>query len=179
LQVPSEVRLKGLTASHDPNRTQESETKMTGAASFVLYAGLAVGVLYLMQYTGEFLDAIFVRLAAILFLAAGFVGGSGIIGDTMDSIFNQTNATGDQVAKTAVGSAVMYLFWFLLGLGWLLCLLPERWFSKQIPDWLSVGGLILPAGVATIPGPAGDAIMSLMQTITGVVATPMAKLFGG
>jgi hypothetical protein len=152
---------------------------MMGAALFILYTGLAVILLYLMKFTGEFLDAIFVRVAAILFLAAGFIGGSGIIGNAMKQIFNQTNANGDAIARTAVGSAIMYLVWFALGLLWLLCLLPERWFGKAIPDWLSVGGIILPAGVATIPGPAGKMIYGAMLSIANLVSAPVAAFFGG
>jgi hypothetical protein len=152
---------------------------MTGAASFVMYFGFGVGLLYLMQYTGDFLDAVLVRAAAIMFLIAGFVGADGIIGAAMDKLFVETNSAGDEIARTAVGSAIMYLIWFFLGLFWLLCLLPERWFSKAIPDWLSVGGIILPAGVDTVPGPAGESVMGIMTSIAEFFATPMAKLFGG
>jgi hypothetical protein len=152
---------------------------MAGAAAFTLYTGIAIILLYLMQYTGEKLDAVFVRVAAALFLAAGFIGGSGVVGHWMRSIFVGADTHGDELARTVVGSTVMYLVWTGLAVGWLLCLAPERWFSKAIPDWLSVGGLLIPSGAATIPGPAGHALVGALRGISTFVATPVTALFGG
>lgn len=151
---------------------------MTGPASFVLLTGLGFIMLYLMQYTDDTLDAVLVRLAAVLFLGAGFVGASGVIGTAVHKAFVTSNTQGDAIARTALGSSVMYLVWLGLGLLWLLCFIPERWFSKAIPDWLSVLGLLLPTGVETIPGPVGKAMVHLMRSIATFVDTPVAALFG-
>ena len=149
------------------------------AAAWIVYAGLGFGALYLMKYTGSMLDALLVRVAACLFAAAGTIGATGWIGNLIHSFTTTVDSTGNQVTRSAVGSAVMWLVWFLLGLLWILCILPERWFKRSIPDWLSVSGLVLPAGLATVPGPAGVALLSILTFAGNLVMAPARALFGG
>lgn len=151
---------------------------MTSATTWVLYTGIAFLSLYLMRFTGDFLDAILVRVAAILFMAAGIIGAHGWFGDALNSVFNTVNTTGGEIARSTTGSAIMYFVWFALGVLWIMCILPERWFSKAVPDWLSVSGLILPAGIATVPGPAGVALGGIILSLANLVTAPVRALFG-
>jgi hypothetical protein len=152
---------------------------MASASTWIVLVGLGWFVLYLMKYTGAFLDAIFVRLAAFLFLAAGTVGATGWLGDLLNSAFTTTNSAGNEIARSAVGSGFMWFVWFALGVLWLLCILPEKWFSRPIPDWLSIAGLVIPAGVATVPGPAGNFLLDAVNFFAGLVTGPATALFGG
>ena len=81
----------------------------------------------------------------------GFAGCTSLgysLGPTLAAMGAGLSNFTDQVAVQAVGSAVMFLIWFVLAVMWFACILPERWFSKPIPDWLSVTGLVLPAADA-------------------------------
>ena len=148
------------------------------ASAWVIYTGTGFLLLFLMNFTGNFLDAVLVRVAALLFVSAGLISATGWLGNFISTTFTTVNTAGDQVARSAVGSTIMWLVWFALGLLWFLCLLPHRWFAMAIPDWLSVLGLVLPAGVALIPGPAGVALTNIITTLSHLVATPVLALFG-
>lgn len=152
---------------------------MTTGATWIIYTGLAFFLMIMMHWTPGWVDWIFVRTAAILFMAAGLVGATGWLGNTLANVFNVSSSSLDSVATIAVGGSIMALVWFGLAVFWVACLLPDRWFSKQTPDWLSVGGLLLPAGIAVIPGPAGAFLMSIVTALSTLVTAPVKALFGG
>ena len=145
----------------------------------IVYAVLGFGCLHLMKYTGDMLDAVFVRLGALLFVAAGFVFADGLIGRLVRAGTVTVTSTGAQVARSVSVSTVIWMFWFGAGVLWLLCLLPEKWFGEPMPDWLSMAGLVLPVGLASVPGPAGAALTGLMRAGADLVSTPVRALFGG
>lgn len=123
------------------------------------------GLLRAMAYVGHpLLDAVMVRAAAFSFAGAGTIGASGWLGDAAAAVVSWANSAGSQAGAAALGTGAVWVVWALLSIAWLLTLLPESWFGAEIPDSLSIAGLLLPALAASIPGTLGDL---LRQVING------------
>lgn len=124
------------------------------------------------------LKAVLVRVAAFAFIGAGTIGATGWIGDLMDGTVSWVNDTARDMGVSAIGTGAVWVVWLSLAIGWLLCILPESWFSGDIPDWLSVSGVLLPGLAASIPGPIGDFFQRLFTTIGDLMVTGVSNLIG-
>lgn len=111
---------------------------------------------------GGLLKALLVRAAAFSFAGAGMLGASGWIGTAIDKIVTAVNEAAVEAGTIAIGTGAVWIAWLVLGLAWILTVLPESWFGAEMPDWLSVSGLVLPGLAAAIPGPVGNAIEGII-----------------
>jgi hypothetical protein len=106
--------------------------------------------------------AMLVRASAFSFVGAGLIGASGWLGDLMASAVGAVNSAGAQAGAAALGTGAVWVVWLLASAAWVLTLLPESWFAGEIPDWLSMSGLVLPALAASIPGRLGDLLSAVI-----------------
>jgi hypothetical protein len=121
------------------------------------------GLLRAMDYVNRpLIAALLVRAAAFSFAGAGVIGASGWIGQVMASIVTWVNNAGENAGTAALGTGAVWVIWLLASVAWVLTILPESWFAAEIPDWLSVSGLVLPSLAAAIPGPAGEALRAVI-----------------
>lgn len=112
---------------------------------------------------GGLLKALLVRAAAFSFAGAGMIGASGWIGTAITKVIAAVNEAAAEAGMVALGTAAVWIAWLVLGLAWILTILPESWFGAEMPDWLSVTGLVLPALAVSIPGPIGNAIQGIIH----------------
>ncbi len=82
------------------------------------------------------LKAVMVRTAAILFLVAGTISAGGVVGTLLRQFVQLTGQ---------LGAGVVWVLWLVGALSWLAGMVPEKWFRGDVPDWLSMSGLILPS----------------------------------
>jgi hypothetical protein len=115
------------------------------------------------------LKAIAIRVAAFAFIGAGTVGAAGWLGHAMTAAISAVNRIGGQAGAAAIGTGAVWIVWALLAGAWILTLLPESWFGRDIPDWLSMSGLVLPALAVTIPGPFGSMVRSVTTAVGGLM----------
>ena len=115
------------------------------------------------------LKAAMVRIAAVLFLVAGTVSAGGMIGAGITWFVHATGA---------IGAGIAWVAWLVLALSWLAGMVPERWFGGDVPDWLSVSGLLLPALLASVPGAIGGAITTATHLVAGGVGAGLGAAFG-
>ena len=73
----------------------------------------------------------------------------------MTSTVSTVNDAGEG-RRRRPGTSAIWVLWLLASVAWVLTMLPESMFSGEIPDWLSISGLVLPALAASIPGRVGD-----------------------
>lgn len=114
------------------------------------------------------LKAVLVRAAAIFFLVAGTISAGGFIGGLLRQLVHLTGQ---------VGAGVAWVLWLVLALSWLAGMVPEKWFSGNVPDWLSVSGLALPSLLASVPGAVGHAMTVAMTHAHNTVGTGLSSLF--
>lgn len=124
------------------------------------------------------LKAIAIRFAAFAFLGAGTVGAAGWLGHAMTAVIGAVNRIGAAAGAAAIGTGAVWIVWALMAVAWILTLLPERWFGRDIPDWLSMSGLILPALAVTIPGPFGQALRAVTKAVGGLMVSGARTVVG-
>jgi hypothetical protein len=128
-----------------------------GATLWLVLTVAGFGFLRAMEYTGRpLLEAIMIRAAAFSFAGAGTVGASGWLGAAVTSTVRWLNDVGSSAGAAAIGTGAVWVIWAVMSIAWVLTLLPDSWFAADIPDALSIAGLVLPALAASIPGPLGD-----------------------
>ncbi|HET9656585.1 MAG TPA: hypothetical protein VFP72_14605 [Kineosporiaceae bacterium] len=115
------------------------------------------------------LRAVLVRVAALLFLAAGTVSAGGFVGQLIGSLVHVSGA---------VGAGVAWVGWLFLAAFWLAGIVPEHWFAGDIPDWLSLSGVLLPSLLASVPGPVGATMTSGMHAVATTVGAGLGAAFG-
>jgi hypothetical protein len=113
--------------------------------------------------------AVLVRAAAVLFLTAGAIGAGGYIGQFLSWLVSFAGAFGGGVA---------WVLWLIGALSWLAGMVPEKWFRGDVPDWLSMSGIVLPSLLASVPGPVGNAMTTAMTGVSDVVGNGMSNAFG-
>jgi hypothetical protein len=114
------------------------------------------------------IKAVLVRAAAILFLVAGTISAGGVIGHGLHKLVHLTGQ---------VGAGVVWVLWLVGALSWLAGMVPEKWFSGNVPDWLSVSGLALPSLLASVPGPVGHGMTVAMGAAHDTVGSGLGSLF--
>jgi hypothetical protein len=146
---------------------------------WVLLVAMGFGWMWAMRWTrNPMLDAIFVRAAAFSFAGAGIVGANGWLGGALKWTVTQVNAISGAAGTAGLGTAAVWIVWAALSIMWVLTLVPERWFGKSIPDWLSVGGIVLPGLAMSIPGPLGAALTRVMTLAGGLMVGVVKYLVG-
>jgi hypothetical protein len=114
------------------------------------------------------LKAVLVRTAAILFLVAGTITAGGVIGRALQQVVQLTGQ---------IGAGIVWVLWVVLALSWLAGMVPEKWFSGNVPDWLSVSGLVLPSLLVSVPGPVGRGMRVAMRAAHDTVGSGLGSLF--
>ena len=114
------------------------------------------------------IKAVMVRLAAILFLVAGTITAGGLIGGWLRQLVHLTGQ---------VGAGIIWVLWLIGALSWLAGMVPEKWFKGDVPDWLSMSGLVLPSLLASVPGAVGHGMTVMMQAAHQTVGTGLSSLF--
>ena len=134
-----------------------------GATLWLVLAVAGFGLLRAMDHVQHpLLDAVMVRAAAFSFAGAGLIGASGWLGDVTASVISAVNAAGERAGSAAIGTGAVWVIWLIASVAWVLTILPQSWFGAEIPDWLSMFGLVLPSLAASIPGPLGEALRSVI-----------------
>ncbi len=142
---------------------------------FLVAAGF--GFLWLVPHVGPFwAKAVSLRLGHLSLLGAGTVGAAGWLGTWTEKLLAAgVSAVGAGSSAVVGTTAVVGVVALGLCIAWILGMLPERVVGFDPPDWLAWAGLVLPAVAVQIPGPAGDAIASLItgagQLVVGVGRT--------
>ena len=106
------------------------------------------------------------------------MGANGWLGNSLKWAVAQVNAISGAAGTAGLGTAAVWIAWAALSIMWVLTLVPERWFGKSIPDWLSVGGIVLPGLAASIPGPLGAALNQAMHVAGGLMIAFVKYLVG-
>lgn len=77
-----------------------------------------------------------------------------------------------------IGAGVAWVAWLVLALSWLAGMVPETWFRGDVPDGLSLSGVLLPSLLASVPGTVGNAMTATMQAVAGTVGAGLSAVFG-
>jgi hypothetical protein len=141
---------------------------------FLVAAGF--GFLWLVPHVGPpWAKAAAVRAGHLALLGAGTVGAAGWLGTWFERLLTTVvQAVGASSAAVVGTSAVVGVLALGLCVAWVLGILPYRLIRFDPPDWLAWAGLILPAIAVQIPGPAGDAVASLI-TWTGELVVGVGR----
>lgn len=117
--------------------------------------------------------AIAVRLAAIAFVGTGLNVAGGWIGTGIGWVVEWVDRIGSAVLSEAFGTTATWLLYLAFVVVWVAGMVPEKWFSFQIPDWLSISGVLLPAMTAGLPGDFGqglhEGVVTAGQTMTDLM----------
>lgn len=151
---------------------------MTGAVTWVALVALGVGVMILMKFTPNTLEPLWERVGAALFMGAGLVGASGMVGDFVRSTVQWIRSAVDNVAANAVGTGVMWIVALFLAAVWIGAFLPRKWFDINYPDWLMLSGLVLPLLLVSVPGMAGEGLRNGTQLVGNAAINLAEKLIG-
>ncbi|TCC33851.1 hypothetical protein E0H75_42080 [Kribbella capetownensis] len=136
---------------------------------------LGVAAMFLMKFTPNWLDAILIRVSALLVAGAGALGVTGWLGDAFTWLLSSFADLVNYLSKGAVGTPLMWLLSAFVGALWVGALLPERLFRYDYPDWLIFAGFPLPSLLASVPGKAGDGL----QTVVLGGSHELVKFVGG
>jgi hypothetical protein len=132
----------------------------------VVGAGLLVSV---DRVKKPIVKASFVRLAAVAFIAAGLALTSGWVADASGWTVDTVNDLGTAALNEGFGTGAVWVLWGALAVTWFAAMIPESWFSFQMPDWLSISGLILPAATSGLPGDLGQGLHDVMVRLGSVM----------
>jgi hypothetical protein len=131
-------------------------------AVFSVYVVAGLLMLWLMTETSSATaDAVLVRFSSSLFLSAGFIGASGLVGKAEDQVRGKT----EEVAAVTGWTLVLGLLITAAGVATILTWLPEKWFRRDIPDTLSVAGIFLPGLMTLAPGPLGVGVLWVLKVL--------------
>lgn len=151
---------------------------MDRATIWALCVALGVFTMWCMRHTTKpTVDAVLIRIAACLFMAAGTVGAGGQVGQTIASVIQWVTRTSDDTTRTLLGASVTWMLWAVLSILWILGMVPKKWFNWDPPDWLMFLGVVIPTTATAIPGPVGDAIREAINFITQMMTTPLRNGF--
>lgn len=146
-----------------------------GAVSWVMYVALGGLCMWAMRWTAnKALDGVLVRVAAILFVGAGLVGAHGWIGSALTWVTAAITNVAGLMGHAVVGASLVAILALVLSVMWVAAMIPGKQFKWDAPDWLIIGGLILPSLMASIPGPMGEGLRTVVTTggqlATGIVS---------
>ena len=146
---------------------------------WALLVFVGFGLMWTMRHTkAALLDAVFVRVAAFSFAGAGVIGASGWIGTALAWTVTTANDLGATLGAATLGTTAVWMVWLALSLMWVLTLLPAQVFTKEIPDWLAVAGLVLPGLAASIPGEIGELLRQVIEACGQLMVDVVAGVFG-
>ena len=145
--------------------------------SWILMVAVGIACLVGMKWTPPKIDFILVRAAALSFVGAGVIGASGILGDMLDTAVDWVVDLADRAGNAAVGVGISWFVVAAVGALWVGALLPAKVFSFDYPDWLVFSGLILPALIASVPGPAGGFLSEVITTAGETMNGAVGRMF--
>jgi hypothetical protein len=149
------------------------------ATLWVLLSTLGFYLLWLMgDIKKPFLLAMAIRTSAFSFVGAGSIGAAGWFGTATAAVVAWANSVGAEFGAESFGSGAVWVVWLFASITWVLTILPESWFGRQIPDGLSVSGWFLPSLCVSIPGPVGDLFQNLFNLVGDVMVTGARHLIG-
>jgi hypothetical protein len=90
---------------------------------------------------------------------------TGWMGDAMEWALGWASDTTDRAAFALFGAGLVWIAVALVGVIWVGSFLPWKLFQMQMPDWLSLSGLVLPMLLVAVPGPLGELLRSITSTI--------------
>lgn len=150
-----------------------------GGTLFVLLAAVGFGLMWAMGHVeNSTVKAVMIRAAAFAFAGAGIIGAGGMLGRWARGAVFYVNTQGAAAGTQFLGTAAVWIVWLLLGAAWVLTMLPESWFSIEIPDWLSMSGLVLPPLMHSVPGPVGHMLTSLIDGAGGLMISVVRSMTG-
>lgn len=126
----------------------------------------------------DLLKAVLARVAAMSFIGAGLIGGAGWLGGALHSVVGWVNTQGGSAMAATIGTGAMWILWAALSLVWVLTFLPDALFAKDMPDWLSVTGLVIPALAVSIPGGVGNFFQTINQALGGLMIHFASSVIG-
>jgi hypothetical protein len=145
--------------------------------SWILMTAVGFGLMFAMRFTPDKVDFVLVRLAGGAFIGAGLMGASGWIGALIDNTLGWLVRIIDQLARAAVGTTVAWIVAAGIAALWIGAMLPDRYFKYDPPDWLVIGGLVLPSLVAMIPGRAGQFFDTTITAAGQALITGVGGIF--
>lgn len=134
--------------------------------SWILMTAFGFFAMWCMRFTPDKIDFILVRVAGFAFVGAGLVGGAGWLGRLINGTLGWLFVFINDVSSSAVGTGVAWIIAAALTALWIGAMLPDKLFSYDPPDWLVIGGLIVPSLAAMVPGKAGGAFENAV-TVAG------------
>lgn len=142
--------------------------------SWFMMTALGGLLMWAMRWTNNrILDGVLVRLAAVFFVGAGAIGATGWVGSTLTTSTSWVVSITNGMGSEAVGEGVVWVLAAGLGLMWVMAMIPGKQCRFDYPDWLVIGGLLLPSLLSSVPGQLG---LVLRQVIT--VAGQWAQTIG-
>jgi hypothetical protein len=166
--APAATRVR--LARNPPAPTDRLRRATVPTVAWTLLAALGFWILRTMpRAKHRTVKALLVRAAAVLFLTAGAIGAGGWIGESLTWLVGFAGA---------IGGGLAWVLWLIGALSWLAGMVPEKWFRGDVPDWLSMSGLVLPSLLAAVPGPVGDAMTRAMTGVSDLVGNGMSSAFG-
>jgi len=123
--------------------------------------------------------AVLVRAAALDFLGAGAIGAGGWLGRTIETVLTWGTRSINSLGNNMVGTTIVGVLAAVVAVIWVAGMVPEEWFSFQIPDWLSATGLIFPTLAASIPGQFGAHVQAFCSGAGTQVAHLVLSAFQG
>lgn len=126
--------------------------------TWVLLTAFAVALMWASQYTPKKIDPILWRIAGCSFIGAGMAGIDGWIGSLIQAVTGTVLEVTDDLGVALLGTGVVVILIAGAGAAWVVGMLPGKLFRWDPPDWLVVGGLLLPALLEPVPGKLGEGL---------------------
>jgi hypothetical protein len=130
--------------------------------SWILMSAVGFAAMFCMRFTPPKIDFILVRIAGFSFVGAGLIGAAGWVGGLINGTLGWLFRFINDLSNAAVGTAVAWIIAAAISGLWIGAMLPDKMFSYDPPDWLVIGGLVVPSLVAMVPGRAGSAFDTLI-----------------
>jgi hypothetical protein len=124
--------------------------------SWILMTAFGFFAMWAMKFTPNKVDFILVRVAGFSFVGAGLIGAAGWIGALIDGTLGWAVRGINSLSNGAVGTGIAWILAAAIAALWVGAMLPDQIFSYDPPDWLVIGGLLVPSLVAMVPGRAGE-----------------------
>ncbi|WP_407568338.1 hypothetical protein QK900_15660 (plasmid) [Arsenicicoccus dermatophilus] len=145
--------------------------------SWILLAGLATGCLWLMRWTSPVVDAVLVRVAAVLYLLAGMVLAAGWLGAVVAWAAGGLGALAVVLGAATFAAVAGMTLVVCLGAWWAAALLTSE-DVLPVPEWLVLVGLVLPSLMAAAPGSVGAVAAAAASAAGGGMDAALMAVMG-
>lgn len=145
--------------------------------SWILMTAVGFSLMFAMKFTPDKVDFVLVRLAGGSFIGAGLMGASGWIGSLIDATLGWLVRTINHLSQSAFGTGVAWMVAAGIAALWIGAMLPDKYFKYDPPDWLVIGGLVLPSLVAMVPGRAGSFFDTVITAAGQALNSGVGEIF--